>query len=494
MDTAKLNSFLQNLQPPVPQDELDKVESPFELPDPEQMVRDGADPQFAFYSAIHSQLLSMAVILEQSGIVDEYREAVESGIDLYMPGFPPMSPVTDSYFYLWALCDLTFGEERDNIGQVVLQILEETGAPAEVLATGRNVVGSRMGIYETVGDDGDLLVVRELVTGRELLVDAPTGFLGAEGDLRFVRLAPPIDARTEYFTELTTPYILEGRSADEWTAYLESVMPERVTTADGIESTDVADRLAAVFKDDLGTMPWLDYVFYRYRGFEPEVIFLTGIPNVPESLPHLEPHSLTVQPHARHVTGGPDSDSDAKNRSRGKGNKQPLAAQAPVNLITISLTEAQSQAAADVMPQLRDAVRPQSKGRRNVQLPEAEWHELSQRVSTQLTIDGGRGRTRLRNLRAAIVDALPLWTGGQTRSRRRCTSSASTCGTRSRPSGDASKYQTARWTISTRPFKSRWAGTTRICTSSRSMASDLAGRPRSAGMRISTHKTQPTPG
>lgn len=399
MDSAKFQELLLELKAGPEPDEIgDDVEMPFGFPNPEEMIEDGADPQFVLYSTTQLQLLAVAAMLEQSGVVDEYHEAVEAGLETYMPGFPPMSPVTDSYFYSWALCDLRFGDNEDNVGEIAIEVMSEMGMPEELGEFCSKLLSSRMGIYETIDTDGELLVVRELVTGRELLVDAPTGYFGSEGDLRFVRLGPPARHEAEYFSELTTPYILDGRTADAWTRYLQSVMLEVVVRDDGTESSQVEDRLAAVFKDDCGAMPWMEFVFQGYSGYEEDVIFLTGIPNDPASLPHGEG---TIATNSDVVI-----DRKLFEQAKAMGiSIIPPGCNEPEE-IEVSLTDAQRQAAAELMPQLRAVLKPETRGKKRILLSADVWEELSDLATEELTFELGRGRTRIRNLRSVVESAL----------------------------------------------------------------------------------------
>jgi len=399
MDVAKFQNFLTELKAgPQPSDVTDDDVAEFGFPAPEEMIDDGADPQFVLYSTLQVQLLMMATMLEQSGIVDEYQEILESALDTYMPGFPPMSPMTDSYFHSWALCDLEFGDDGDNIGRIAADMMAEMGMPLELGELCGQLLCSRMGIYETIDVDSDLIVVRELVTGHQLLVDVPTGYFGKEGDLRFVRLGPPAIPDAEYFTELTTPYILEGRSAADWTRYLKSVMPDTVASEDGSPSTLIEDRLAAVFKGDLGEMPWMEFVFQGYRGYEEDVIYLTGIPSDPASLPHSD-NTVATNPKINLT-------SELARRAKSLGITIIPPGSGLDDDIEVALTDAQRQAAAELMPHLSSVFKPATKGKKRVLLPETDWEALSDLIATQLTREVGRGRTRLRNLRAEVDSAL----------------------------------------------------------------------------------------
>ena len=374
MDNAKFDKFLNQLislknDDETASDDFDaEMEPPIDLPDPEALVKQGVDVQFAMYASVQANLLMTASVLQESGSVDDYTEALESAEKTYRPGFPPMTPVTDSYFFGWLLSEMKFGANQDNIGQIALQVFERTGAPDDILKICESVIATRMGIYETIDYSGDQLLVRELVTDRKLVVDTPTEYLGKVGDLRFVRLGPPLNPNIEYHSELTTPYVLRGHTADDWTAYLTTAMPQSVVTADG-ESTEVEDRLASVFKDDCGAMPWLDFIVRSYVGFEDSAIFLQGIPNDPNSFP--DPSSV-----------------------------------ASSFIIELDLTQAQRRVAADCLPEFTDTFRADVGGKKTIALPIQDWQELDNVIHDGRLATAGRDRTSLRNLGTAIRTAI----------------------------------------------------------------------------------------
>ena len=399
MDTSKYQALILELKGNSGTGEPSgEFEFDLDFPDPaaifEEMTKADADPQFVLYTTVQMQMLSLAAMLEKSGSVDEYQTAVESARATYMPGFPPMSPVTDSYFFLWSLLDLKFGENQDNIGRIAVELMTEIGSPTELLGVCDKLLSSRMGIYETVDVDDDLLVVGELVTGRELLVDAPSGYFGAEGMLRFVRLGPPELHDAEYWTELTTPYILQGHSADDWTRYLHSVMPQSVGL-DGTASTRVEDRLAAVFQEDCGALPWLEFIFQGYHSYRGETVFLTGIPDDPASLPHAEESDADSS-----------SMNDVANIAQSLGALFGLTGSGELTEIEVTLAQAQRQTAAELMHGRRDVFKPETKGQQRIQLHAIDWGLLSKLTEMEFSKEAGTGRTRLRNLHSAVVTAL----------------------------------------------------------------------------------------
>ena len=49
--------------------------------------------------------------------------------DEYMPSGPPMSPLTVSYFSMWAFFDVRFGSSRETMGSCILRIAPEFDLP-----------------------------------------------------------------------------------------------------------------------------------------------------------------------------------------------------------------------------------------------------------------------------------------------------------------------------------------------------------------------------
>jgi len=54
--------------------------------------------------------------------LDELSIKVEKAQDTYIPGYPPMSPVTQSFFTFWAFFDLRFGIDKETIGTCMLDL------------------------------------------------------------------------------------------------------------------------------------------------------------------------------------------------------------------------------------------------------------------------------------------------------------------------------------------------------------------------------------
>ncbi len=208
--------------------------------------------------------------------VGEFWEEMQ---DIYEPGYPPMSPVTNSYFACWIMFDVPFGQDKETFGSCfsgVTDLLELDPIRTEALA---NLCASRMGVYEIQGADGKYWRLRELVTEREVVALIPSGFKGRAGGLIYTRVLPPVGLPGAHHVSVTTPYLLIGFTRHAWIEYFQS--QQILGGAVGFES-----RLQRHMKEGNNPRYWLEFVFCGYFNHRSDAVFLHGIPNKPETLPH----------------------------------------------------------------------------------------------------------------------------------------------------------------------------------------------------------------
>lgn len=241
----------------------------------DQLISTGLDPLHAAYVSTQNFASFFA---EQVAVLDEltpFYRIVTAAEDEYLPEGPPMSPLTRSYFTMWALFDVRFGPDNETIGTCLLDTGSDLGMTEVMRSLIRLLQTTRMGIYEQTGHNGSSVQLRELITGNEYDSRVPAGYLGAEGEIWYVRLAPPI--ATGCHVALTTPYILTGTSRADWIAHLSKQLLG-------------ANNPQAALHDFLKYGPnmnyWNEFVFQAYHHHRKEVIFLAGLPDVKGSLPH----------------------------------------------------------------------------------------------------------------------------------------------------------------------------------------------------------------
>ena len=259
-------------------------------------ISDPLKRQEQIYVSTISHAMALATELANSGFAKQLLQRLESGIDEYMPGYPPISPVTDSHFYCSTYMSYRFGVEHETAAEFIQKVYQEWSVDPRGIESLKRLCCSRSGIFETKAVSSGRILVRELVTDREFFLYSSAGYPGQPGELRFSRVAIPAETTGDTFFEVTTPYILTGVDAGEWTDYLQSDMPDVATRRDPLcgpdperevlPHSDIADRLAALFEDDCGVMLWNDFIMDGYSNYQKSAIFLSGIPNRPETLPH----------------------------------------------------------------------------------------------------------------------------------------------------------------------------------------------------------------
>jgi hypothetical protein len=236
------------------------------------------DPLHAVYVAVQNVTSIFAERVSQHAEFNPYYRLAARAEDEYMPGGPPMSPLTGSYFTTWAFFDLQFGPDGETIGTCLLDVADPLGLGEEVTEAVRLMFETRMGIYEHVGVKNGRCVLRELITDDEYECSVPAGYPGSKGELWFVRLCPPVEP-VDYRVAFTTPYVLTGFGKADWTAYLNKSLI-------GLTTPEKRRRLHEFLKYGREPNFWNEFVFKAYHHHRHDAIFLTGLPDVPGSLPH----------------------------------------------------------------------------------------------------------------------------------------------------------------------------------------------------------------
>ena len=197
----------------------------------------------------------------------------------YMPGWPPMSPVSSSFFSSWSLLDAWTGPHKETLASIFLDFSEGMAPPSEMSRLFRTLARSRMGIYVHEGAQEGSVFLRELVTDKKLQAVTPNGFTGEKGELWFVRVLPPPSPEIEHLVILNSPYILAGRGKADWNAYFDRAL------ASGSPKRRIAS-YERHMKFGPNRKYWLEYILDAYNSHTDKAIYLTGIPDLPETLPH----------------------------------------------------------------------------------------------------------------------------------------------------------------------------------------------------------------
>lgn len=235
------------------------------------------DPAHAIYV---NTLNIMGILTEGAAVLPVFRKAIEFLVkaeDLYQPSYPPMSPISKSYFTLWTIGDVPFGKDRETIGDCWSSIIEAFEFHPVQKEAARNICRSRMGIYQVLRTAGRQAWMRELVTNNEIEAHIPSGAEDLAGKLVYMRLVPPLGT-LPYHVGMTTPYVLIGYGSDEWLEYFrrQKILPG---------APGAGRRLHMHLKFGDNPYYWSEFIFYAYSNYCPNAIVLAGLPDRPETQP-----------------------------------------------------------------------------------------------------------------------------------------------------------------------------------------------------------------
>jgi hypothetical protein len=246
----------------------------------DQLLDEGYDPLHIRYILAHQMIMMFADTMRDFDEFDEYGRAVGLIVNRFAPHPDESTPVTFSFLSLWMLCDVRFGRDRETIGTCLLDLLQAVEADAVSLQLIRSLSESRMGVYQHQGSQGRYVIMRELVSGRELRVQSASGHRGERGELWFVRLGGPLDEDQDYFVTLNTPYILTDASVDDWTAFLNKSL---VTAVE-----DEPRTLHELLKYGRRPESWHEFLVRGFVRSDQHAVYVAGLPDVPSSLPNAE--------------------------------------------------------------------------------------------------------------------------------------------------------------------------------------------------------------
>jgi hypothetical protein len=246
------------------------------------LISEGRDPCHAIYIFAQNFASVLGEQLSEMNKTRQFVKIVSNAEDEYQPGGPPLSPLTISYFTMWALFDVLFGQSHETIGTCILQIGQLIEMPPWLLDVIGLMQHSTMGVHVHCGCEGHLVRLRALGSQETRLCHVPSGYAGHPGELWFIRQLPPANALFDYHIVFNTPYILVDVTERMFADYLSREIGR-------LGSRPLSGKLEAsayIMKHGPTANHWNEYIFCAYTGHQHEAVFLTGIPDIKESLPH----------------------------------------------------------------------------------------------------------------------------------------------------------------------------------------------------------------
>jgi len=104
------------------------------------------NPLHAVY--IYGQNKASIFVEQLSGLpaLAKLADILSQAEEIYMPSFPPKSPVTTSYFSYWGFFDLCVGIKKESFGTVIIDLLKYLKADPGLIKIVEFMQSARMGI------------------------------------------------------------------------------------------------------------------------------------------------------------------------------------------------------------------------------------------------------------------------------------------------------------------------------------------------------------
>ena len=238
---------------------------------------DGLHPTHAYWSFVQHQLSFFSEALLAVEEASRFRRLIEAAEEEYVPQGPPMSPLTGTYFFGWAYCDLAVGLAKERAGACAVDVVAELSVDPALVTAMQALVDSRMGLWTVVGHGAGTTILRESVTGDTVECVVPAGHPGGVGERWFVRVLP---SPREGLPGLVfnTPYVLVSPAA-EWEAYLNRTLPK-------LDAKRPDRAYFTLMKHGLSARYWPEFVFEGYLNHTSGCVLLLGLPDVDGSRPH----------------------------------------------------------------------------------------------------------------------------------------------------------------------------------------------------------------
>lgn len=253
------------------------------LSDMEMMLRRGFDPLHAAYISAQNLVSLLCEELSMLLPLKPFVQSVVAAEDTYVPDGPPFSPLTRSYFTSWAFFDLEFGEDRETMAGCIQALGHDLEIDPDLLHAIRLMQDSYMGVYEHCGMEASMVLLRDVVDNIRYSCYVPTGYHGEKGQLWYIRLLPP-QLGYSYSIISTTPYILKS-AKEEWLSFFNRTVPKLKVP---FRPRPLADAIHDLLKYGLDVNYWHEYILSAYVGTQDDAIFLSGIPDIAETLPNMK--------------------------------------------------------------------------------------------------------------------------------------------------------------------------------------------------------------
>jgi len=262
-------------------------------------------PFFAHYLVVARAATRLLGTLPFAGLARFHDEVEEE----YMPGGPPQSPVYDSFSMQFVLSSVPQGIANETPYSVLARMLLRDPSRARLQSMAQSLADSRFELCR-VKSASDHAAEIEFVRGGGAATVQLTGPFLRSGDFGLMRLMRFDDS----FFIADSPYLLQA-SEEDWLQHLARIVAEQQgpskpptpAKSSAVKSSKLSSKEQArrrqkdkarasrhepeeiikhYLKFGLSPRYWFDYVMDAYAGQRHGIVFVAGVPDRPELLPH----------------------------------------------------------------------------------------------------------------------------------------------------------------------------------------------------------------
>ena len=238
------------------------------------------DPSFHAYAAVVNTTDEFAAQALDIPELIPFNNRLADIQDEYMPSYPPTSPVTSAFFAGWMAFDARDPGTGVTLGELFAGYFQHMPGFEYLEKAMLALNDSRCSFYEVIDVSQEGLTLWDILGQREIPGWNSSGYAGRKGEIWYVRLLPSFREGLARSVTLNTPYVFRNSSRGVWETFF-----QRYQNSEAGKLQSLRDFLK--YGQSFGY--WLEFVHQAFVNYTGNMILISGVPDIPDSLPHRDP-------------------------------------------------------------------------------------------------------------------------------------------------------------------------------------------------------------
>ncbi len=154
----------------------------------ELIERHGYEVQHAIYVQTQNTLSLLIEILAELPEFQKHARTIDKAMDDYMPSWPPMSPISTSYFFGYMAFDIQVGIDNESLAGCISELHSTLAIDQSMYHVISLMNQSRTGIYKVIENIKEKVILEEIFTKKQYLCSRSNQYIPSSGELWLVRL------------------------------------------------------------------------------------------------------------------------------------------------------------------------------------------------------------------------------------------------------------------------------------------------------------------